>query len=137
MGKTAVFVLAILNQLKNNPDTCSALILCHTRELAYQINKEFNRLGRYLTDVKTAVFYGGDRLEDHKKRLETNAPQIIVGTPGRVLDLVKRGYLKLDKLKFFVLDECDKMLDQLGTTLQLRLFRYERRCAKHFLQNST
>lgn len=125
MGKTAVFVLAILNQLKNNPDACSALILCHTRELAYQINKEFIRLGRYLTDIKAAVFYGGDRIEDHKKRLESNPPQIVVGTPGRILDLVRRNYLKLDKLKFFVLDECDQMLDQLDMRADVQSIFYK------------
>ena len=114
MGKTAVFVLAILQQLPKEPDPVSALILCHTRELAYQINKEFVRLGKFLKDIKSKVFYGGEPLVDQQKVLKTEPPHIVVGTPGRVLDLIQKGSLKLDKLRFFVLDECDKMLEQLG-----------------------
>lgn len=114
MGKTAVFVLAILQQLPKEPDPVSALILCHTRELAYQINKEFVRLGKFLKDVKSKVFYGGEPIVDQQKVLKTEPPHVVVGTPGRILDLIQKGYLKLDKLRFFVLDECDKMLEQLG-----------------------
>ena len=114
MGKTAVFVLSILHQLPKDPNPCSALVLCHTRELAYQITKECNRLGKYLKDIKTHVFYGGESIEAQKKVLKTEPPHIIVGTPGRVLDLTKKGFIKFDQLRFFVLDECDKMLEQLG-----------------------
>ena len=113
MGKTAVFVLAILQQLPKEPDPVSALILCHTRELAYQINKEFVRLGKFLKDIKSKVFYGGEPIVDQQKVLKTEPPHVVVGTPGRILDLIQKGYLKLDKLRFFVLDECDKMLEQL------------------------
>jgi ATP-dependent RNA helicase UAP56/SUB2 len=59
MGKTAVFVLTILHQLPNDPKPISALILCHTRELAYQIKNEFNRFTKYLPDIRTEVIYGG------------------------------------------------------------------------------
>jgi len=113
MGKTAVFVIAILQQLQKKPDPVSALILCHTRELAYQINKEFVRLGKFL-EVKSKVFYGGEPIADQQKVLKAEPPQIVVGTPGRILDLIQKGYLKLDNLRYFVLDECDKMLEQLG-----------------------
>lgn len=112
MGKTAVFVIAILQQLQKKPDPVSALILCHTRELAYQINKEFVRLGKFL-EVKSKVFYGGEPIADQQKVLKAEPPQIVVGTPGRILDLIQKGYLKLDNLRYFVLDECDKMLEQL------------------------
>lgn len=64
MGKTAVFVLTILHQLQDNPKAVSALILCHTRELAYQIKKEFNRFTKYLPDLRTEVIYGGAPIND-------------------------------------------------------------------------
>jgi len=60
MGKTAVFVASILHRVNKNPEPVSGLVLCHARELAFQIYKEFNRLGKYMTDVKTRVMYGGD-----------------------------------------------------------------------------
>lgn len=113
MGKTAVFVIAILQQLPKKPDPVSALILCHTRELAYQINKEFVRLGKFL-ELKSKVFYGGEPITDQQKVLKNEPPHVVVGTPGRVLDLIQKGFLKLDNLRYFVLDECDKMLEQLG-----------------------
>lgn len=114
MGKTAVFVLAIIQQLPRNPDPVSALILCHTRELAYQINKEFVRFTKYIKEIKTRVFYGGEPLVEDQKALKADPPNVVVGTPGRILDLIQKGNLKLEKLRFFVLDECDKMLEQLG-----------------------
>jgi ATP-dependent RNA helicase UAP56/SUB2 len=64
MGKTAVFVLTILHQLPENPKPVSSLILCHTRELAYQIKKEFVRFTKYLTEIRTEVIYGGAPISD-------------------------------------------------------------------------
>ena len=60
------------------------------------------------------MIYGGTPIQDHISMLKKNPPHIIVGTPGRVLALVRGDHLKLDKLKFFVLDECDKMLQEIG-----------------------
>jgi len=62
--------------------------------------------------VKTEVIIGGVPIKDHIKILKDNPPAIIVGTPGRILELIKKKYLKLDKLKHFILDECDKVLDK-------------------------
>lgn len=97
---------------KESTTASSCLVLCHTRELAYQIKEEFNRLGKYLP-FKVSVYYGGVPLEDNKTDLRTNNPHIVVGTPGRILDLVSNNCLKLDKLKYFVIDECDKVLSDL------------------------
>jgi ATP-dependent RNA helicase UAP56/SUB2 len=114
MGKTAVFVLSILNQLPAEPKPCSALVLCHTRELAYQIKNEFARFTKHLAQCKTEVIYGGKPIKDHIKMFKDAPPTIVVGTPGRILDLVKRKSMKLEDLKTFVIDECDKVLESLG-----------------------
>ena len=89
MGKTAVFVLSSLHQLEAKEGCVGAVVLCHTRELAYQISNEFERFSRYLPDVKTKVFYGGVPVPEHKRILKSDTPHIIVGTPGRVLQLVR------------------------------------------------
>ena len=112
MGKTAVFVLTVLDQLDENPEPCSALIMGHTRELAFQIKKEFDRFTKYFKNVTTEVIYGGVPKKQHIKMLKESPPTIIVGTPGRILDLVQGGQMNLDELKFFILDECDKMLEE-------------------------
>lgn len=113
MGKTAVFVLATLNQLNTSAEGVQVLVLCHTRELAYQIGSEYNRFAKYMPGVKTAVLFGGVAKKEHVKLLAAEKPQVVIGTPGRVWDLVESGDLKVDGVKHFVLDECDKMLDTL------------------------
>lgn len=90
MGKTAVFVLTILQNLSEEPKPASALILCHTRELAYQIKNEFNRFTKFMKSVRTEVIYGGEPIEKHIKLFQgLTQPHIIVGTPGRILALVR------------------------------------------------
>lgn len=113
MGKTAVFVLATLNQLAPKEGEVHVLVLCHTRELAVQIGNEYNRFSKYLPGVKCGVLFGGVPREDNIKMLQNDKPQIIVGTPGRVADLSEQGHLKLDKVKHFIVDECDKLMEQL------------------------
>lgn len=113
MGKTAVFVLATLQQLEPVESQVSVLVLCHTRELAFQISKEYERFSKYMNGVKIAVFFGGMLIQKDEQVLKTNCPHIVVGTPGRILALVKNKTLNLKHLKHFILDECDKMLDTL------------------------
>ncbi|KAG9299447.1 hypothetical protein G9A89_009400 [Geosiphon pyriformis] len=115
MGKTAVFVLATLQQVEPSPGEVSVIVLCHTRELAFQIRNEYSRFSKYTPEIKIDVFYGGIpiRTDYEKFRNKETTPHIVVGTPGRVLALVKEGHLKVGGVKHFVLDECDKMLDQL------------------------
>merc|ERR1712042_103939 len=113
MGKTAVFVLATLQQLEPLDGQVSIVVMCHTRELAFQISKEYERFSKYLEQTKIAVFFGGMPVDKDKKTLKENCPHIVVGTPGRILGLVRAKALDLKKVKHFVLDECDKMLDQL------------------------
>lgn len=149
MGKTAVFVLAVLQQLDEAPAPVSngyfnphhlrllqgsAIILCHTRELAYQICSEFDRLKKYLTNLKTCVVYGGVPIQTNKDLLKTN-PHIIIGTPGRVLQLIKEKDLNTNNVKHFVLDECDKMLEGLGKYLIIAHHHWHRAEMRRDVQN--
>lgn len=115
MGKTAVFVLATLQQLEPIDGAVSVIVLCHTRELAFQIKNEYARFSKYLPDIRTEVFYGGVPMTKDVEILKdkSKCPHILVGTPGRVLALIREKHLKLALIKHFVLDECDKMLEQL------------------------
>merc|ERR1712054_670319 len=113
MGKTAVFVLTTLQQLEPVEGEVGVLVMCHTRELAYQINEEFSRFTKYLPDVKSKVIFGGEPIVKHRAELKESMPHIIVATPGRLLALCNDKTLDLSKVKHFVLDECDQMLEQL------------------------
>jgi len=113
MGKTAVFVLATLQQLEPVDGNVSVLVMCHTRELAFQISKEYERFSKYMPSVKNAVFFGGLPIEKDAQVLKTNCPHIVVGTPGRILALVRQKKLSLKNVKQFILDECDRMLEGL------------------------
>lgn len=90
----------------------SVLVMCHTRELAFQIKKEYDRFTKFFDQKKVSVevMYGGQPLAEHIKRLKKDPPTIVVGTPGRILALVRGRHFETAKLKHFVLDECDKML---------------------------
>jgi ATP-dependent RNA helicase UAP56/SUB2 len=124
MGKTAVFVLTILHQLEENPKPVSGLILCHTRELAYQIKNEFNRFTKYLPNVRTEVMYGGQPIVEHINMLKgLKPPHIVVGTPGRIKALAMKKDLDLSNLKIFVLDECDRMLEETGMASSSHIHR--------------
>ena len=114
MGKTAVFVLATLQQIEPVDGQVCVLVMCHTRELAFQISKEYERFSKYTQGVKVGVFFGGLAISKDEQVRESNCPHIVVGTPGRILALVRSKKLNLKHLKHFILDECDKMLEQLG-----------------------
>jgi len=117
MGKTAVFVLATLQQLdKEKADSSGGpqvLVMCHTRELAFQISKEYQRFSKYMENLQVAVFFGGMPIDKDKKTLKENPPHIVVATPGRLKALIRDRSLNLKNINHFVLDECDKMLDAL------------------------
>ena len=110
-------MLATLQQIEPVNGEVSVLVLCHTRELAFQIRNEYARFGKYMPDVRTAVFYGGTPIQkdiDLIKNRDT-CPHIVVATPGRLNGLVRDKYLRVANVKNFVLDECDKMLEAVGT----------------------
>ncbi|KAJ1961858.1 Suppressor of the cold-sensitive snRNP biogenesis mutant brr1-1 [Dispira parvispora] len=115
MGKTAVFVLATLQQVDPVDGEVSVIVLCHTRELAYQIRNEYSRFGKYLPAVRTEVFYGGTPVQTDTEKLKNKdtCPHVVVGTPGRVWGLIRDKALDASHVKFFVLDECDRLLDEI------------------------
>ena len=88
--------------------------MAHTRELAFQISKEYERFSKYTNNVKIAVFFGGMPVKKDEEVLQKNCPHIVVGTPGRLFALAKAKTLSLKHIKHFILDECDKMLADLG-----------------------
>ncbi|KAG2370215.1 P-loop containing nucleoside triphosphate hydrolase protein [Suillus spraguei] len=114
-GKTAVFVLATLQQLEPVNGEVSAIVLCHTRELAFQIKNEYTRFAKYMPDVRIGTFYGGTPVQKDAEILrdKTRCPHIVVATPGRLNALTRDKVLDAKNVKHFILDECDKMLEQL------------------------
>ena len=109
-GKTAAFGLPLLRQLNPRWFAVQALVLCPTRELADQVTTEIRRLARAEENIKVVTLCGGIALRGQRASLEHGA-HIVVGTPGRILDHLERGYLNLESLKTLVLDEADRMLD--------------------------
>ncbi len=108
-GKTAAFSLPIIETVDENRKDVQALILAPTRELALQVSEEINSL-KGKRKLEIAPIYGGASMENQLRKLRKGV-QIVVGTPGRILDHIRRGSLKLDELEFMVLDEADEMLD--------------------------
>lgn len=108
-GKTAAFLLPIIERLSVNPVSYSVLILAPTRELAQQIDEQFRAFSFGMKLYSTLVV-GGMNIGRQISQLQRK-PQVIIGTPGRTMDLIKRGVLNLDAVNVLVLDEADRMLD--------------------------
>jgi len=109
MGKTAVFVISVIQQ-NPEPKDLVCVVLAHTRELAMQICKEFRRFVKYLPAIKCLPIYGGVNISAQIKTVENEAPNIICATPGRMMDFVERKAIDLSHVKHFIVDECDKIL---------------------------
>ena len=109
-GKTAAFSIPMLENIDLSSKNAQALILCPTRELAVQISEEVNRIGKYMRGLHILPIYGGQDIERQIRGLRAGA-QVIIGTPGRVLDHLRRKTLKLNNLKMLILDEADEMLN--------------------------
>ena len=105
---------AATTEASNKPKaSVQVLVLCHTRELAFQIAHEYERFSKYLPTIKTAVFYGGVNIKTNREILQKEHPHIVVGTPGRILALAREKSLLLSNIQHFVLDECDRVLEAL------------------------
>ena len=109
-GKTAAFGLPIIQQIEIERKQTQAIILCPTRELCLQITKDLDTYAKYTKGLKITAVYGGANIQTQIKALNSGS-QIVVGTPGRVIDLIKRKKLKLRHIECVVLDEADEMLN--------------------------
>lgn len=109
-GKTAAFGIPLLQTIDPEIKGMQGLVLCPTRELAIQAAEEIRKFAKYMSGIWVLPVYGGQEIYKQIKALKGNV-QIIVGTPGRVMDHMRRHTIKLDKLKMVVLDEADEMLD--------------------------
>ena len=121
-GKTAAFSLPILDMIDDTSRKIQLLVLCPTRELCLQITKDIKNYTKYLPNIKTVAVYGGSSIVEQIRSLREK-PQIIVGTPGRVIDLIGRKSLDFSAIHWLVLDEADEMLsmgfkDDLETILK-------------------
>ncbi|MEM1000114.1 MAG: DEAD/DEAH box helicase [Bacteroidota bacterium] len=110
-GKTAAFGLPLLHLTQPKARYVQALVLCPTRELCLQISNDLADFSRHLPQIKVAAIYGGANINKQIQQLRRGV-QIVVGTPGRTLDLIRQGELKIEDLNVLVLDEADEMLDR-------------------------
>jgi len=109
-GKTAAFGIPIIEKINQKDKFPQAIILCPTRELAIQVSEELKKLAKFKRDINTLPVYGGQPIDRQIHALRRGV-QVIIGTPGRVMDHLERGTLKLDRVRMVVLDEADEMLD--------------------------
>ena len=109
-GKTAAFALGLLAATDPASIRLQGLVLCPTRELADQVSKEIRRLARFIPNIKVLTLCGGIPLRPHLASL-AHEPHLVVGTPGRILELLQKGVLPLTAIQVLVLDEADRMLD--------------------------
>ncbi|MFN1833667.1 DEAD/DEAH box helicase [Balneola sp. MJW-20] len=109
-GKTAAFAIPVLQSISPDSKEVQAIVMCPTRELAIQVTGEFIKLAAHINNVHITPVYGGQPIQRQIKQIKSGT-QIVVGTPGRVIDHLKRKTLRLDNLKMVVLDEADEMLN--------------------------
>ena len=109
-GKTAAYTIPMLMKIDPQIKKTQAIVLCPTRELAVQVAEEIRKLAKYMSDIKVLPVYGGQEIVRQIKSLKTGV-QIIVGTPGRVMDHMRRKTVKFDNINMVILDEADEMLD--------------------------
>jgi ATP-dependent RNA helicase UAP56/SUB2 len=112
-GKTAVFVLSTLQQLRVVEKETSIVVVVHTKEMAEQVKYEYLRFSKMLDNVTVAAFYGGTNIKENISQLAIAAPTVVIATPGRLSALVRYKDLSLKHVQFFVIDECDNIVDRL------------------------
>src|SRR5690606_34407283 len=109
-GKTAAFGLPLLSLIDTSRKEVQGLVICPTRELCIQIANDFKAFGKYMDEFYHVAVYGGSSIENQIKYLKKGV-QIVVATPGRLIDLLERRAVKLDSVTHVVLDEADEMLN--------------------------
>ena len=150
-GKTFAYSIPLIENLDYSKNIIQALVLCPTRELSSQVAKEIKKLAKNIKKIKIATIYGGESYDRQAKALSNN-PQIIIGTPGRIIDQMNRNNIDFSNIKVLVLDEADEMLkmgfqDDLETILktmpnsrQTALFSatmppFIKNISKHYMNN--
>lgn len=108
-GKTGAFTIGSLQRIDENEQTTQCIVLSPTRELALQNFNVFNDLSNYM-NVHIHLMIGGSSIEEERRQLKTKCPQVIVGTPGRIYDMLRRDYISSKNVKILVMDEADEML---------------------------
>ena len=142
-GKTLCYGIACINKLLNDRGS-NALIICPTRELAVQVGDVLNGLIENTMNIKSAVLIGGESMQKQLRQLQKR-PRLIIGTPGRLNDHLKRKSLKLHQSYFLVLDETDRMLDmgfystgrtniKVCTKKNIKHYYFQQLCLKIFLK---
>jgi ATP-dependent RNA helicase DeaD len=121
-GKTFAYAIPLIENINDESKNIEALVLTPTRELSIQVAKEIEKLSKDIKKLKISTIYGGESYDKQFDSLKRN-PQIVIGTPGRIIDMMERGKLKFDNVKYLVLDEADEMLkmgfeDDLETILK-------------------
>src|SRR5579872_2129803 len=109
-GKTAAYALPIIQKVDGSKPYVQALVVVPTRELAMQVTDEFNKLAKY-AGMKAYPIYGGQSITPQIERLTKRTPQLVVATPGRLIDHIERETIDLQDVRFVILDEADRMLD--------------------------
>ena len=122
-GKTGCFVVGILQNIDFKNKCTQALILAPTHELAGQIFKVVESIGSFC-DIQVQLLVGGTSVDEDRKKLDVNVPHIVVGTPGRVHDMIRRKYLKTEKMGMLICDEADEMLSQGFKDQIYKIFQY-------------
>ena len=110
-GKTAAFAIPLIELINEEQQIVQALVVCPTRELCLQVCQEIQKLSVHKRDLNTVALYGGHSIEQQFRALKTERPKIIVATPGRLFDHLRRKSVDLSNVRMIVLDEADEMLD--------------------------
>jgi translation initiation factor 4A len=120
-GKTATFTISMLNNLKLEENTMQAIILSHTRELALQIQNVIKHISKFM-NIKVNLSVGGTQIRDNIDDLN-KIPQVIIGTPGRVLDMLNKNYINRKTIRMLILDEADELLSRIFVNQIYDIFR--------------
>ena len=108
-GKTFAYSIPLIENINDSSKEIEALVLTPTRELSIQVAKEIEKLSKNIKNIKIATIYGGESYDIQFEALRRR-PQVVIGTPGRIIDMLNRGKLKFDSINYLVLDEADEML---------------------------
>jgi translation initiation factor 4A len=122
-GKTGAFSVGTLQIIDEHSDDTQALIIAPTHELAHQTSKVIEQLGYYLK-IRSMLLVGGTSVDKNKSDLNEIKPHVVVGTPGRIHDMIRRRYLRVDKMKILVIDEADEMLSSGFKEQMYNIFRH-------------